>query len=80
MHPNSRFLKMSFNQVWSGSVIAPPASLVVWQQYRTFNGNGNYASKFVLYLICKVLPNGNQFVANEGKSLTGRVFIEPKKR
>ena len=27
--PNNRFLQMCFNQVWSGSAIAPTASLIV---------------------------------------------------
>ena len=44
MHPNSKFLKMPFNQVCGGSTITPTANLIVWQWYGTFNGNGNFVS------------------------------------
>ena len=33
-----------FNQAWSDSATAPIASLIVWRQYRTFNGSGNFVS------------------------------------
>ena len=58
-----RFLKTFFNQVWSDSPIAPTASLIVWQQYRTFNGSGNFIRRYVNYFAAK------------GKSLIRRVFI-----
>ena len=35
---------MFFNQVWTGSAIFPAASLIVRQQYGTFNGSGNFVS------------------------------------
>ena len=36
--------KTPFNQVWSGSVIVPTASLIVWPRYRTFNGSRDFVS------------------------------------
>ena len=32
----------SFNLVWSGCAIAPTASLIVWQEFGTFNGSENF--------------------------------------
>ena len=43
IHPDSRFLKISFNQVWSGSFMAATLRLIVWWQYGTFNVSGNCA-------------------------------------
>ena len=43
IHPDSRFLKISFNQVWSGSFMAATLRLIVWWQYGTFNVSGNFA-------------------------------------
>ena len=43
IQPDNRFLKISFNQVWSGSLMAATLRLIVWWQYGTFNVNGNFA-------------------------------------
>ena len=63
-----RFLKTSFNQVWSGSTIASTASLVVCQQNGTFNGSRNIVLLRLLYLIYKVLINIYYFAADQGTS------------
>ena len=42
LHTKSRFLKLLYNQVLSGSVIAPFAGLKVWWWCSIFNGSGNF--------------------------------------
>ena len=44
IYPSGRFFNTSFNQVWSGSTIAPAASIIVWQKYQAFNGSENFVS------------------------------------
>ena len=53
------FLKILFNQVWSGCTFVPFAGLIIWQWYETFNGSGNFApwGLFFWYALVAPLPH-----------------------
>ena len=56
---------IDFSEVWSDSLIAPAASLNVWQWYEAFEG---YVHKMLLKV--------NYFASDKGENLHCRIFTE----
>ena len=75
IHPNSRFLQMSFNPVWSTSVIAPTAVIQSGGDTERLMAVQNSFPKGAI-LDSRDASKANYFAADKDKSLICRVFIK----